>query len=299
MFKTNRSAQWSAEMISFQFLNEKRMVIAAQTAGDTDLIPGYGHGSGHLHGGPYQKTKTMTPRLLLGDISNSADPTIPVLRVFKFPETWTAISSINIIPNLSSPSESCTAPGTLFYADPAKRIFAVSIEFDPDVIGRNQASHLMVVLEESFFQPAMRNEPMKLGWPQWEHSCIVNNMSDHAYCFKVVGRRLLHLQSNENLTAPTSRLYTVEFKLPGPSRHHDNQPYHNAAGPPMICPSRGTAMMKNRMSPSVRTNAMEVYNVTLFDASEDSIVLYEVSFPIFNAPTYSKNVTGERKNNPG
>lgn len=255
------------------------MVIAAQTVGAIHMIPGHGHGTGHPHAIPQYSTKgTLTPRLLLGDISNFTDQTIPFLRAFKFPETWTAISSINIIPNLSPTSEYRTAPGTLFYPDPAKRIFSVSIEFELDVIGPNQPGQIMIVLEESSLRPAMRNEPPTLTWPQWEQWCIVNNISDQAHCFKVVGRRLMYLQSiGKAHTAQTSRLYTVEFKPPGPSRHQSTPIYHHAGGPPMLCPSRAAALIKHRTTPSPRNNAMDVYNINMFDASEDSIVLYDVS----------------------
>lgn len=266
-------------MLTFQFLNERQIVIAAQTAGVTHMIPGHAHGIGHLHNHLHYSTKgTLTPRLLLGDISNFADPTIPFQRAFKFPENWTAISSINIIPNVSPSSEQRTAPGTLFYPDPAMRVFVVSIEFDVYAIGRNQPSNLMIVLEEALLRPAIRNEPSTLLWPQWEQSCIVSNMSDEAYCFKVVGRRLIHLQSiagkAHNLT---SRLYTVEFKPPNPPRHQSATLYHHAGGPQMLCASREATMVKHRSTPSARTNFIDVYNIAMFDVNEDSIVLYDVS----------------------
>lgn len=226
---------------------------------------------GHLHSIPQYSTKgTLTPRLLLGDISNFEDLTVPFLRAFKFPETWTAISSINIIPNLSPTSEHRTAPGTLFYPDPAKRIFAVTVEFDRCV---NQPSQIMI-LEESSLRPAMRTEPPTLTWPQWKHWCIVNNISDQADCFKVVGRRLMYLQPIGD-TATKSRLYTIEFKPPGPSRYQSTPLYHHGEGPPILCPSRGAALIKHRTTPSPKSNAMDVYNITMFDASEDSIVLYD------------------------
>lgn len=261
------SLKWSAGMLSFQFLDQMHILIAAQSLEITYTPTGYRPGVDHRHAAPCSSKGPLTPRLLLCDISNFTDASIPCIRVFKFPETWTDISSIDIIPNLSPSSESRTAPGTLFYPDPTRRIFVISIEFDLNAIMFNQSSRVMIILEASFLRPAVRNEPTVLPWLQWEQQCIVHSMSDDAYCFKVVGRRLIHLQSVENAKIPASRLYTIEFSPRAAARLQGGPASHLSGAPSAMCSGRGTTLTRSRVAPRVRSNSMDVFNITMFDAT--------------------------------
>jgi len=131
----------------------------------------------------------------------------------------------------------------------------------------------MLVLEESFFRPATRNEHTVLAWSQWGHQCLIRSMSDQVYSFSVIGRRLLHLETFEDEMSPRSRLRTVEFNPRAVT-------YKNGLGsqPAWACLGRGTTLTSctqaGKAFPRMRSNSMDVYNATMFGATEDNLVLF-------------------------
>src|ERR1700692_4824627 len=78
-----RTLQWSADLISFQFLNESRILVAAQSSEDVNGVAGR---RDRRHDARYLLKGAATPRLLLCDISNFAEQSLSWLRVYKLPE---------------------------------------------------------------------------------------------------------------------------------------------------------------------------------------------------------------------
>lgn len=219
---------------------------------------------------------TLTPRLLLCDISDFTDQSFSWLRVYKFPATWNTLSSIDVRPNLSPSSESSTTPGTFFYSDPSNRIIVISIDFDLNLIPVGHSNHIMLVLEESFLRPATRNEHTVLEWSQWGRFCLIRDMSDQVYSFSVIGRRLLHLETVGDEMNSRSRLRTVEFNPRAGSNMQNGLVTH----PARARSGRGTTLTScaklGKASPWGRSNSMDAYNATMFGATEDNLVLFHV-----------------------
>lgn len=131
----------------------------------------------------------------------------------------------------------------------------------------------MLVLEESFLGPAMRNEPSVLAWSQWGQQCLLHDMSDNIDSFSVIGRRLIYLETAEDTMSPGSRLRTVEFNPQAVGCKAGSQPA-------WACSGRGTTLSSctqpGKAFPRVRSNSMDAYNATMFGATEDNLVLFHV-----------------------
>jgi hypothetical protein len=219
---------------------------------------------------------TLTPRLILCDISNFADRSFLWLRVYKLPETWKALSSIDIRPNLSPIDGTRMTSGTYFYPDPSGRIAVVSVDFNLNEIPVGHSQHIVLVLEESFLRPAMRNEPTVLAWSQWGQRCLLRNISDRVYSYSVIGRRLILLESVEDTISPRSRLRAIEFNPRSIGYTQSNL----GSQPAWACSSRGTTLSSHIQSgktpPRVRSNSIDVDDAFMFGATEDNLVLFHV-----------------------
>jgi hypothetical protein len=271
-----QALQWSADVLSLQILNESNILIALQSTERTNGNMARRASLDHRQNIGRTSKKALTPRLLLCDLSNFADQAFSWLRVYKLPETWNAVSSIDIRPNLSPSSETSTTSGTFFYPDPSSRIAVISIEFDLNAIPVGHSKHIVLVLEESFLGPATRNEPTVLAWSQWGQRCLLQDMSDQIYSFSVIGRRLIHQETADDLTSPRSRLRTVEFNPQAVGCTQSKPESQPAWG----CSGRGTTLSSctqpGKTFACVRCNSMDVYNATMFGATEDNLVLFHV-----------------------
>jgi hypothetical protein len=247
-------------------------LVALQSNDRTDGYVGRRSSINHRHHTACTSKETPTPRLLLCDISDFSDQSFSWLRIYKLPETWKALSSIDIRPNHSPISEASTTPGTFFYPDPSSRITVISIDFDLDAIPAGHSKHVMLVLEESFLRPATRDEHIVLAWSQWGQHCLVRDMSERVYSFGVIGRRLLHLETVEDAISPRSRLRTVEFNLRDTQKGRGSQPAWMRSGRRTLtgCTQPG------RVFPRARSNSIDVYNATMLGATEDNLVLFYV-----------------------
>lgn len=220
--------------------------------------------------------KSLTPRLLLCDISNVTDQSFPWLRVYKLPDTWSTLSSIDIRPNLSPSRETNMASGTYFYPDPCSRIAVISIDLGPNSIPSGHSKHVILVLEESFLRPAGHNEPAVLSWSQWGQQCLVRYISDDAYSFSVIGRRLIYLETVEDKMSPRSRLRTVEFYPRSAGYTQSNHGAQQARARSGRGTVSGSCSQPGKPFPQVGSNSMDVQNATMFGATEDNLVIFHV-----------------------
>ena len=273
---TCRYYQWSADVLSFQFLSESRILIALQSNERSDGNVAHRPSLGHRQTAAWASKGTPSPRLLLCDISNFADQSFLWLRVYKLPETWKALSSIDIRPNLSPSAGTRMTSGTYFYPDPSGRVAVVSVDFNPNAIPAGHSKHIILVLEESFLRPPMRNEPTVLAWSQWGQQCLLRNMPDRVHSFSVIGRRLIHLETVGDATNPRSRLRTVEFNPRSANYAQSNL----GSQPAWAC--RGMTLNNRSQSgktpPRVRSNSIDVDDAFMFGATEDNLVLFHVRF---------------------
>jgi len=218
---------------------------------------------------------TLTPRLVLCDIGNFSDRSFSWLRVYKLPETWKTLSSIDIRPNLSPIDGTRVTSGTYFYPDPSGRVAVVSIDFNLNEIPAGHSQHIVLVLEESFLRPAIGNETTVLAWSQWGQYCLLRNISDRVYSYSVIGRRLILLESVEDTISPRSRLRAIEFNPRSVGYAQSNL----GSQPAWACSSHGTTLssqIQSGKTPRMRSNSIDVDDVFMFGATEDNLVLFRV-----------------------
>lgn len=246
----NRVLQWSASIISFQLLNESRILVA--TVGD------HGH-----------------PQLLLCDISSFVDHSLPCLRIYNLPEIWSSICSIDIRPNISPCAENRTTPGTFFYPDPSSRILVVSIKFNPAAVPVGYSEHMMLIFQESLLRP-LHNDASILAWSQWGQHCLLRDISDEAFEFSVVGRRLVQLETVGGPDSLQRRLRFVEFNPRFVDWAHGSPGYHSA----WRFSGRGTALTNDAQSngffPNSRSYSVDMPKINNFSVTEDNLILVEV-----------------------
>lgn len=252
-------------MISFQLLNESWILIATQSNEVANGIAGRKHiGSG-------------APRLLLCDIGNFTEHSLLPLRAYKLPEIWNSICSIDIRPNISPSAENRTTPGTLFYHDPSTRILVVSIKFNPGAVPAEHSEHIMLIFQESFLRLSLHNHASVLAWSQWGQHCLLRDISDEAFEFSVVGRRLVQLETIGGPGSLKRRLRFADFNPRAVNWAHGSPGYHPAWGRS----GRGTTLTNDAQStgllPHGRCYSMDMPKINKFSATEDNLILVEVS----------------------
>lgn len=261
--------------MTFQFVCESRILIAAQSNKETSAAVGGRPPAAQRQNVVHSVKGILAPSLLLCDTSNFDSQSLPWLRVYRLPDTWNNISSMDFRPNSSPTCGGMTRPGVFFYPDPCSRIMVLSVGFDPNKVLCDRPKHMMLVVEESLFQPPSRSEPTILAWAQWGQRSLLHEISDQAYSFNVIGRRLFHLETIDEPISARRRLRVVDFNPRTIAR--DEIPYPPWGHPGHIA-KQTNHIQPDASLPYARSNAMIVLNAVLLGATEDNLVLFDVRF---------------------
>jgi hypothetical protein len=258
--------QWISEVLSFQFLNEARVIVVVRPDDDDDEED---ESEDHLaqSGCPSHLTKegATAPILAIHSLSNLRDSEASQLRVYHLLDSWSNAVSIRIEQNTSPNCDSHVAPGTLFYPDPACRIFVLTAIF------RSEWS--VLITHQSVFR-SPDSGPFEVPWTRWRRHCLIRDLSHAAHSLRVVGSRILfaELGAPTPSNIPRSRVRLIDF---GPHAIECIRPSGRSIAPwtwvgrwttTTSAESKGTL-------PHIGTRTTDSYEMTKFFATEDNLIL--------------------------
>lgn len=178
-------------------------------------------------------------------------------------------------------------PGTLFHSDPSCRLTAVLLEFQPHSIPSGCSRKIAIVLDQSKLT-LVEERFDTVRWEDWQHQCMVLNLPDRADAVQLCGRRLTFFENLKDTVAtavdPTSRVHVLDLN----PQMADFLWSLSCTNPPWRWRDTLTALSTvfvHRGSRYVRTSTVDTVNMTWMDATEDSLVLYDVR-PLILGPSY-------------
>lgn len=217
---------------------------------------------------------------------------------YDLPESWKAISFLQICPNTSLKPNVTPPAGTFFYSDPSQRATVILVEFPSHSIPARCSKKVALVMKESLFQPPSLGD-RSLPWEEWQDHCTVIHLPDDSHAFEVVGRKLVFFQSvsEENFVADSrSRLHVLDLNdhaaeclrsiAPLSSTWSWNEKWATAS-----------KIFKAGAAEFIRTSTTQVQSITWVGATEDAVILYNVRIPAFRFYWPLKFVTGTRRSN--
>ena len=262
-------------MLSFQFLDEKQVLAVIVSEEDDEE-------SEDQTRSPLQQptsSDTRSSNLAVHDIGNLRNSEDAQTRVYQLPDSWSDATSIQIEPNTSPIAESRIVSGTLFYPDPARRIFVVVVTFPLGRIPVDFSPRSVVIVNDSIFKSTIPDGSTDIPWSRWRRHCLIRELSHGARCLHVVGSRLLFSEAAPGLknSPHTSRscVRSIDFN---PHAAECIQSSTRSRAPwTWVGPwTTITAVETHRYLPHVRTRTADSYEISKFYATEDNLILLKV-----------------------
>ena len=274
--------KFTSDTLFFDIISETRILVVSQPEDDEDdSSNSSGTSYDWRSDGLYVLDRgKRPPQISVCNIQRGREHSIPRIRSYEFPESWSTVSFLQQCPNSSSKDTAPPLPGTLFCNDPSLRLTAVTFEFAHHARPAGCSRKVVVVIGESKLESADAGEEV-VRWEEWQDLCMVLNLPDHADAVQLAGRRLVFFEHVKNDDAssrdPSSRVHSLDLN-PYIARYLWSLSRRN---PPWRWQESWTSIstvFDHRGSRYVRTSTAGTHHLTWIDTTEDSLVLYDVSF---------------------
>ncbi|KAG0709414.1 hypothetical protein DFH29DRAFT_888300 [Suillus ampliporus] len=274
----DQQQRFTGDLLSFDILNESCLMVLSHPDEDEDDDSGESAASTweRSSDGLYLHERgKRSPQLAIHHIPDTRRLRASRVISYDLPESWKAISFLQLCPNTSLKPDVTPLTGTFFHSDPSQRATVILVEFPSHSIPAGCSKKVALVMKESLFElPCLGDRT--LSWEEWQDCCTVIHLPDEAHAFEVVGRKLVFFQSvgEENCaTDSRSRLHVLDFNdyaaeclrsiAPRSSAWSWNGKWDTAS-----------KILKVGATEFVRTSTTQVQNITWVDATEDAVVLY-------------------------
>ncbi|KAJ8586697.1 hypothetical protein M405DRAFT_864367 [Rhizopogon salebrosus TDB-379] len=279
-WRTGRDQQqrFTGDLLSFDILSEPCLVVLSHPDEDDDDDSGESAASAWERSSDalyLQERGKRSPQITIHHIPDGRRLRSPQVISYDLPKSWRAISFLQLCPNSSLKPNVSPPAGTFFYSDPSQRATVILVEFPSHSIPPGCSRKMALVTKESFFEPPSLGDKT-LSWEEWQDHCLLVHLPDEAHTFKVVGRKLVFLQSlrEQNCVADArSRLHVLDFNdyaaecLRCLSPRSSTRSWNGKWG-------TASQILRLGASEFVRTSTTQVQDITWIDATEDAIVLY-------------------------
>ncbi|KAL4072789.1 hypothetical protein V8B97DRAFT_2006056 [Scleroderma yunnanense] len=267
---------FTGDTLSFDILSDTRITMVSQPDDDEDHSSNssntsYDWRSDNLYA--IERGK-RPPQIGVYEIHRGREHSVPRIRSYEFPESWSTVSFLQQCPNSSSKEIASPPPGTLFYNDPCLRLTAVTFEFPHHARPAGCSRKVVVVINESKLEPAGDGEEV-VRWEDWMEHCMVLNLPDDADAVQLAGRRLVFFENSATSTRDSSsRIHVLDLN-PHIARYlwtlsRQNPPWRWQESWGSI-----STVFDHRGSQYVRTSTVGTHSLTWMDTTEDSLVLYD------------------------
>ena len=272
--------QFTGDLLSFDILSESCLMVLLHPDEDDDDDSGESTASTweRSSGGLYLHERgKRSPQIIIHHIPDGRRLRPPQVISYDLPESWKAVSFLQLCPNSSLKPNVSPPPGTFFYSDPSQRAIVILVEFPSHSTPPGSSKKVALVVKESFFKPPALGDKT-VSWEEWQDHCMVIHLPDEAHACRVVGRKLVFLQSvrEQNSVADSrGRLHVLDFNdyaaeclrcfVPRSSSRAWNGKWGTAG-----------QIVKFGSFEFVRTSTTQVQDITWVDATEDGVVLYNV-----------------------
>lgn len=271
--------RFTGDLLSFDILSESCLMVLSHPDEDEDDDSGESAASTweQSSDGLYLHERgKRSPQITIHHILDGR-PLCSQVISYDLPESWKAISFLQICPNTSLKPNVTPATGTFFHSDPCQRATVILVEFPSHSIPAGCSKKVALVMKESLFQPPSVGDGT-LSWEEWQDRCTVIHLPDdsEAHAFGVVGRKLVFFQSvgEENCVADSrSRLHVLDFNdyaaeclrsiAPRSSAWSWNEKWATAS-----------KLFKAGAAEFIKTSTTQVQSITWVDATEDAVILY-------------------------
>lgn len=261
--------QFTGDLLSFDILSDLSLMVLSHPDEDDEDDSG---------GSPWEQSSDglylyehgkRSPQINIHHIQDCRGLRCAQVISYDFPESWKAISFLNICPNTSLKPNVAPPTGTFFHFDPSQRATVILVEFPSHSIPAGCSKKVALVMKESFFQPP-RPGYKTLSWEEWQDHCTVVHLPDdsEAHAFEVVGRKLVFFQS----AGVVNRLHVLDFNDYAAECLRSIAPLSSTWSRNGECATT-SKIFKAGPTDFIRTST-QVQRITWVNATEDAVVLY-------------------------